>query len=116
MKYKHNISRPDLVKSGLDPKLLPSEKLFRWLLRPRHPVLACHDDLANMFIEAMLTGEPVKFIYTAGSKPGAARNVKVSLVFRHEPEGRLYVSGCCPERSANRIFALDYIMVINGRK
>ena len=116
MKYKQNISRPDLIKSGLHPKLFPSGKLFLWLPRPRHPVLACNDDLANMFIEAMLTGSPVKFIYTAGSKPGAARSVIVSLVFQHDPEGRLYVSGYCPERSANRVFALDLIVVIHPRK
>jgi predicted DNA-binding transcriptional regulator YafY len=68
-----------------------------------------------MFILALLTGEPVKFIYVAGSEPGAIRSVKVSLVFQHEPEGRVYVSGYCPERAANRVFALDLIMVIHAR-
>jgi len=66
-----------------------------------------------MFIEAMLSGEPVEFIYVGGSKPGSPRKVSVSLVFQHEPAGRIYVSGYCTERSANRVFALDLIMVIH---
>ena len=73
-----------------------------------------NDDLATMFIEAMVTGEPVQFIYCGGSKPGTTRSVKVALVFQHEPKGRVYVSGYCPERSANRVFSLDLIMVIYG--
>ena len=114
MKNKRNFSGLNLIWSGLDPKLFPSEKLLYWLVRPRNPILACNDDLANMFIEAMLTGDPVHFIYIGGSEPGGARSVKVALVFQHEPEGRIYVSGYCPERSANRIFALDLIMVIDA--
>ena len=102
------------MQPGLDPKLFPNEKLFYWTARPRNPILACNDDLANMFIEAMVTGEPVKFIYFGGSTPGATRSVKVFLVFQHDPEGRVYVSGYCPERSANRVFSLDLIMVIHA--
>ena len=115
MKYKRKIMRPDLIQPGIDPKLFPSEKLFYWLSRPRNPLLACNDPLANMFIEGMLTGEPVEFIYVSGSKPGCPRSVNVSLVFQHEPEGRIYVAGYCPERSANRVFALDLIMVVHTR-
>jgi predicted DNA-binding transcriptional regulator YafY len=100
---------------GLDPKLFPPERLFYWLARPRNPVFATNDPLANMFIEGMLKGEPIEFIYVGGSTPGSARKVNVSLVFQHEPEGRIYVAGYCPERSANRIFALDLIMVIHVR-
>ena len=92
----------------------PSEKLFYWLTRPRNPVLTSDDPLANMFIEAMLKNEPVEFIYVAGSKPGLPRKVNVSLVFQHAPEGRIYVAGYCPERSANRVFALDLVMVIQA--
>jgi len=114
MKNERNSSRLALISSGLDPKLVPSEKLFDWMLRPRNPVLASDDPLVNMFVEAMLTGEPVNFIYASGSEPGAARTLNVSLVFLHEPEGRIYVSGYCPERSAARIFALDSIMVIHA--
>jgi predicted DNA-binding transcriptional regulator YafY len=105
----------NLVRIGLDPKLLPSEKLFYWLVRPRHPLWASDDPLANKFIEAMLTGEAVEFIYVGGSKPGSPRSVNVSLVFQHETEGRIYISGYCPERSSNRVFALDLIMVIHAR-
>jgi hypothetical protein len=104
-----------LLQPGLDPQFFPNEKLLYWTARPRNPMLACHDDLANMFIQAMLTGEAVEFIYCGGSKPGATRTVKVSLVFQHEPAGRVYVSGYCPERSANRVFSLDLIMVIHAR-
>jgi hypothetical protein len=39
---------------------------------------------------------------------------KVSLVFQHDPAGRVYVSGYCPERGANRVFSLDLIMVIDA--
>jgi predicted DNA-binding transcriptional regulator YafY len=85
--------------------------LYYWLARPRHPVLATDDALANIFVEAMLIGEPVEFIYVGGSKPGSPRKVNVSLVFQHEPEGRIYVAGYCAERASNRIFALDLIMV-----
>jgi predicted DNA-binding transcriptional regulator YafY len=88
--------------------------LFYWMALPRTPVLASGDPLAMMFIEGMLTGKPVEFIYIGGSKPGSPRRVNVSLVFQHEPEGRIYVSGYCPERCANRVFALDLIMVIRG--
>jgi predicted DNA-binding transcriptional regulator YafY len=66
-----------------------------------------------MFIEGMLTGEPVEFIYLGGSKPGSARKVNVSLVFQLEEEGRIYVAGYCREREANRVFALDLVMVVH---
>jgi hypothetical protein len=104
-----------LLQPGLNPKEFPPETLLYWIARPRNPLLACHDDLANMFIQAMLTGEAVEFIYCGGSKPGMIRSIKVSLVFQHEPAGRVYVSGYCPERSANRVFSLDLIMVIHVR-
>ena len=98
---------------SLDPALVPNEKLFYWNIRPRNPVLASSDDLANMFIRSMLTGELVKFVYIGGSEPGAERTVKVSLVLQHCPEGRVYVMGWCPEREANRVFALDLVMVLS---
>jgi len=114
MKNIGRSSRPDLKGPGLDPKLFPNETLFYWLAQPRNPVLASDDPLALMFIEAMLKNEPVEFIYIGGSKPGSPRKVNVSLIFQHEPEGRIYISGYCPERSANRVFALDLIMVIHA--
>jgi predicted DNA-binding transcriptional regulator YafY len=67
-----------------------------------------------MFIKAMFSGKPTYFIYAGGSTPGSPRTVQVSLVFNHEPEGRIYVAGYCPERAANRVFALDLIMVIHA--
>jgi hypothetical protein len=106
--------RQDLLRIGLDPKLFPPERLFYWLARPRNPVLSSDDPLAMMFIESMLAGKPVEFIYVGGSKPGSPRKVIVSLVFQHEPEGRIYVAGYCPERAANRVFALDLVMVIHA--
>jgi hypothetical protein len=114
MKNIGNIQPQDLIRIGLDPKLFPPERLFYWMTRPRNPVLASDNPLANIFIESMLKGEPVEFIYVGGSKPGSQRKVNVSLVFQHEPEGRIYVAGYCPERSANRVFALDLIMVIHA--
>ena len=102
------------MRIGLDPKLFPPEKLFYWLARPRNPVLASDDPLARMFIEGMLKGEAVEFTYLGRSTPGSPRKVNISLVFQHEPEGRIYVSGYCPERSANRVFALDLIMVVHA--
>jgi hypothetical protein len=112
MKNMRNRSHRDLIRVGLDPKLSSPEMLFHWLARPRNPVMASNDPLANMFIEAMLANEPVEFIYVGGSKPGSPRRVNVSLVFRHEPNGRIYVAGYCPERKANRMFALDLVMVL----
>jgi predicted DNA-binding transcriptional regulator YafY len=112
MKNIRNFKRQDLIRIGLDSKLCPAEALFHWMARPRNPVLASDDPLANMFIEAMLAGEPVEFIYVGGSKPGSPRKVSVSLVFQHVPEGRIYVAGYCPERAANRVFSLDLIMVV----
>ena len=112
MKNTNSLLR-HLLQPGLNPKQFPPEMLLYWIARPRNPVLACNDDLANMFIEAMLTGELVKFVYVGGSKPGETRSVKVSLVFQHDPKGRVYVSGYCPERGANRVFSLDLIMVIH---
>jgi hypothetical protein len=114
MKNIRNSPRRDLWLPGLVPKLFPPETLFYWLARPRNPVLASGDPLARLFIAGMLTGKPVEFIYIGGSKPGSPRRVNVSLVFQHEPKGRIYVSGYCPERSANRVFALDLIMVIHA--
>jgi predicted DNA-binding transcriptional regulator YafY len=67
-----------------------------------------------MFIRAMVMGEAVQFVYFGGSEPGRTRSVKVSFVFQHSPEGRVYVSGYCPEREANRVFSLDLIMVVYG--
>lgn len=85
-----------------------------WTAQPRNPLLVSSDDLTRMFITAMITGEAVQFVYIGGSEPGAVRSVKVSLVFQHDPEGRVYVSGYCPEREANRVFSLDLIMVIHA--
>ena len=102
------------IPDGLDPKLFPPERLFYWLTRPRNPVLASETPIVNMFIEGMLKGDPVPFIYMGGSIPGAPRSVHVSLVFQHEPKGRIYITGYCPERSANRTFALNMIMVIHA--
>jgi hypothetical protein len=112
MKNIRNFKHRDLIRIGLDPKILPPERLFYWLIKPRNPVLASNDPLARMFIEGMLKNESVEFIYIGGSKPGSPRRVNVSLVFQHEPEGRIYVAGYCPERGANRVFALDLIMVL----
>jgi hypothetical protein len=103
-----------LMKPGRNPKGLPPEILLFWTARPRNPLMECHDDLANMFIEALVTGEAVTFIYMGGSQPGSTRSVKVSLVFQHDPKGRVYVSGYCLERAANRVFSLDLIMVIHA--
>jgi len=102
-----------VIGPGLDPKQFPPEKLFYWLARPRNPVLASDDPLARMFIQAMLRNEPVEFIYVGGSKPGSYRRVNVALVFQHEPEGRIYVTGYCRERAAIRVFALDLVMVVH---
>jgi hypothetical protein len=113
MKNIRNSLLRHLLQPGMHPKEFPPEALLYWIARPRNPVLACNDDLANMFIQSMLTGEPVSFIYIGGTQPGAMRSVKVSLVFQHEPAGRVYVSGYCPERGANRVFSLDLIMMIH---
>ncbi|HEY3861376.1 MAG TPA: hypothetical protein VGO59_05755 [Verrucomicrobiae bacterium] len=99
---------------GLDPKQFPPESLLYWIALPRNPMLVSKDPLAGMFIKAMLTGQAARFIYIGGRTPGAPRTVNVSLVFQHEPHGRIYVSGFCQERRENRIFALDLIMVIYG--
>lgn len=108
-----NIKLPaDLIRIGLDPKLFPPERLFYWLTKPRNPVLASSDPLTLMFIQAWLTTEPVEFIYFGGSKPGCSRKIQVSLVFKHEEDGRIYVAGYCEDRKANRVFALDLIMTI----
>ena len=112
MKKNENRSAFDMRLTGLDPKLFPSEKLFDWLLQPRHPVLVTDEPLTKMFIEGMITGEPCKFIYFGGSSPGKARTVHVSMVFQHHPHGRIYVAGYCPERSACRVLALDLIVTI----
>src|SRR5271170_6021224 len=113
-----NIRNPPptvLRSAGLYPKRFPPERLFYWLALPRNPVFASNDPLTRMFIEAMLRGKTTEFIYVGGSKPGSPRRVNVSLVFQHEPGGRIYVAGYCPERSGNRVFALDRIMVIHAR-
>ena len=99
---------------GLDPKLFPPERLFDWLIKPRDPILGSGDPLTRMFIEGMLKNEPVDFIYVGGSKPGSPRTVNVSLVFQLEEEGRVYVAGYCRERAANRVFALDLVMVLSA--
>ncbi len=97
-------------KQGLDPELFPDEQLFAWLIQPRNPVLASDCPLAAQFIEAMLTGKPIRFIYTGGSDPGAMRTVSVSFIFQHEQDGAIYVAGFCHERAANRVYALDRII------
>jgi predicted DNA-binding transcriptional regulator YafY len=111
MKNTRSISQSKLLSPHLDPSFIPNEKLFYWNIRPRNPVLASNDVLANMFIQGILTGEVVKFVYCGGSTPGSTRSIKPSLVFQHEEGGRIYVMGYCPEREANRVFALDLVMV-----
>jgi hypothetical protein len=76
MKDKQKSLLRHLFEPGLDPKLFPSEALFYWTARPRNPVLACNDDLAKMFIKAMVTGEAVQFVYCGGSKPRRTRALK----------------------------------------
>lgn len=112
MKNLKNDAAKFLVQR-LDPSVFPSEKLFYWKARPKNPILASNNDLVNMFVRSMLTGELVRFVYCGGSEPGAVRSLKVALVFQHEPEGRVYVMGYCPERAANRVFCLDLIMVVH---
>lgn len=101
------------MNPGLHPSKFQSEALLFWTARPRNPLLECHDDLATMFIEAMVTGEAVQFIYCGSSEPGAVRSLKIALVFQHDLKGRVYVSGYCPERGANRVFSLDLTMVVH---
>jgi predicted DNA-binding transcriptional regulator YafY len=115
MKKLQNSSESDFQSLNLNPKRLPLELLVHWLALPRNPLMASPDPLAKLFIKAMLTGKPANFIYVGGSTPGASRTVHVSLVFQHVPGGRVYVSGFCPERAANRIFALDLMMIIGAR-
>jgi len=114
MKNIRNFRTEDLIRIGLDPKLCPPERLLYWLIKPRNPILASHDPLARMLIEGMLKNEPVQFIYLGGSKPGSPRKVIISQVFQHGPDGRVYVAGYCQERAANRVFALDLIMVLGA--
>jgi predicted DNA-binding transcriptional regulator YafY len=115
MKNIQNYSQQHSLRIGLDPRLSPSAKLFHRLVRPRHPVLASDAPLINMFVQAMLIEKAVEFVYVGGSKPGSPRKVNASLVFRHDPEGRIYVAGYCQERASNRVFALDLIMVVLAR-
>jgi predicted DNA-binding transcriptional regulator YafY len=111
-----NIRR--ISDGSLSPKLKPSqfpnERLFSWLLQARLPVLASEDPLVTMFIQGMLTGERVDFIYVGGSQPGLPRAISVSFVFQHSEHGRIYIAGYCHLRSANRVFALDLAMVIHS--
>ena len=115
MKNMRNAVAHGLISPRPNPKQLPPELLFSWLSRPRNPVFTSSDPLTKMFIKAMFTGKPANFIYAGGSMPGVPRTVHVSLVFQHEPGGRIYVAGYCPERSANRVFSLDLMMVIHAR-
>jgi len=96
-------------------KELNSAQLREWLAQPRIPILASRDPLTRRFVEAMLNGERVDFIYVGGSTPGANRSIDVSLVFRQEEHGRIYVAGFCHARSGNRIFCLDRTMIIRRR-
>jgi len=105
----------ELIFPLLDPKLFPPERLFYWLALPRNPVFASPDPVAKMFIAAMLKGKKAQFVYVGGSTPGLPRIITPSLVFRHEPEGRIYVVGYCHIRAATRVFALDKAMVIWSR-
>jgi|SRR5581483_1352886 len=113
MKTKRTIPAA-LIGPNLDPKSFPKQRLFEWIAQPRNPVLSSNDPLLKMFIRGMLAGKKVDFIYVGGSTPGLPRSVHVSLVFQHEPHGRVYIAGYCPERAANRVYALDLIMVIHA--
>jgi predicted DNA-binding transcriptional regulator YafY len=104
-----------MVQSRRGLKILSPELLFHWLMRPRHPVFASSDSLAKSLIAAWLKGHPADIIYLSGSTPGLPRTVEVSLVFQHEPAGRIYIQGYCTLRRANRIFALDRIMYMPTR-
>ena len=70
MKNIRNSLLRHLMKPGLLPSKFLPESLFYWTAQPRNPVLACNDDLATMFIQAMITGELVKFVYVGGSGAG----------------------------------------------
>jgi hypothetical protein len=65
-------------------------------------------------MENKKTTAPWNKPFAQRTKPGSPRRVNVSLVFQHEPHGRVYVPGYCPERSAHRVFALDLIMMIHA--
>jgi predicted DNA-binding transcriptional regulator YafY len=115
MKITGNPPTAGLAQAAILSKQFPPELLLYWLARPRNPVFASSDPLTKMLIRAMLSGKPASFIYTGGSTPGSTRLVNISLVFQHEPAGRIYVAGFCQSRRANRIFALDLIMVVHAR-
>jgi len=82
MKNIRNCKLGNLMKVGLNPKLFPPERLFYWLIKPRNPVLASDNPLARMFIQGMLTAEPVDLICFGGSKPGSLRTVNKTLVLQ----------------------------------
>jgi hypothetical protein len=85
--------------------------LHYWLVQARIPIVASNDPLVAHFIEGMLTGEKVTFVYVGGSMPGAPRTISVSLVFRHKTTGGIYIAGYCHARAANRVFRTDLAMV-----
>jgi hypothetical protein len=111
MKSEPKLLGPALVKSGLYAKLFRREKLIQWLGQPRIPVVASDDPLVTLFVRGMLTGEKITFVYVGGSVPGAPRTISVSLVFRHETTGGIYIAGYCHSRAANRVFRIDLAMV-----
>jgi len=57
MKNIRNSLLRHLLQPGIHPKQFSPELLLYWIARPRNPVLACNDNLAKMFIQAMLTGD-----------------------------------------------------------
>jgi hypothetical protein len=102
-----------LLFQGLDPSKVPNQKLWWWNIRPRNTYLSGHDDIAEMFILGIVTGEEIKFVYFGGSEPGTT-SIKPFLVFQDGPDGRVWVFGWCPEREANLVFALDLVMAVEG--
>jgi hypothetical protein len=96
-----------LLFQGPDPSKVPNQKLWWWNIRPRNTYLSGHDEMAEMFIRGILTGEEIRFVYF-GSELGLT-SIKPFLVFQDHQDGRVWVSGWCPERGANRAFALDLI-------
>jgi predicted DNA-binding transcriptional regulator YafY len=78
-----------------------------WQIAPRIPVVNSTNNAERQIIRAMRLGEPVSFLYYAGSNPGKMSRVRPSMLYRVEGFTGIYLTGYCEDRQDTRTFRMD---------
>lgn len=85
--------------------------LEEWQAAPRIPIVESTNNTERYVIRAMRLGEPVSFLYFAGSEPGKMRRVRPAMLYRVEGFDGVYLTGYCEDRQDTRTFRMDRVRI-----